>query len=158
METANQALEEKAKALATARMRYKQDAKSLSAAFDDACLRRDQIKSEAKNNTQRQQLQKYIEQLTEAQTRLEAVKQRRHALDEERREMFNQVVERKADLKLRNTGKVRRSMSSLTPYQKDNSLQQVEEQIERLKDEQKHLIKSYSQVRKTPRLHTLTQK
>lgn len=43
METANQAMEEKAKALATARLRYKQDIKTLSEKFQEASTRREQV-------------------------------------------------------------------------------------------------------------------
>lgn len=133
MEAANQAMEEKAKALATARLRYKQDMKTLQERFQEASSRRDQIALDSSENPLRSELKKYIDKLSEANSKLDAVRHHRHAVDEERREMFNQVVEHRADMKLSTKKKLEQSLNT------------VEKQISKLKEEQKMLIKTYSE-------------
>lgn len=108
-------MEEKAKALATARLRYKQDIKTLSERFQEASNRREQIAADVSENPLRAELKLYFEKLTEAQSKLEAVRHHRHALDEERREIFNQVVEHRANMKLSSKSKVGLYFSRTSP-------------------------------------------
>jgi methionine aminopeptidase len=110
MAAANHALEEKAKALATARMRYKRDNKSLAAAVDNAKRRLEQhqsakLNSRGEDSVQRELLEE-MEKVKKIHAKLEAVRQHRLAVEEESKALFNMVVEKKADLKLKSKRKV----------------------------------------------------
>ncbi len=109
MQAANQALEEKAKALATARIRYKRDNASLIASIEAAKARLEQQENaRAKSHDpMARELEETIENLVKLHMKVETVKQHRLAIEEERREMFNQVVEKKSDLRLQSKRKVR---------------------------------------------------
>lgn len=133
MEAANQAMEDKAKALATARLRYKQDMKTLQERYQEATVLRDQIALDVSENPLRAELKICLDKLSKAQSKLNAVRHHRHALDEERREMFNQIVEHRADNELNSSNKLNQSLKS------------VDKQIAKLKEEQKKLIKTYTQ-------------
>lgn len=112
LEATNQALEEKAKALATARLRYKRDNKALQAAVEDAKQRLEQqqrakIDNESQNPVA-QEVRREIEKLRQLHTKLEAMREHRLALEEESKALFNVVVEKKADLKFKSKKKVRK--------------------------------------------------
>jgi hypothetical protein len=105
----NQALEEKAKALATARMRYKRDNKQLAAAVEDAKKRLEQHKAQANVDSQdpvAKDLKTEMEKVRQLHAKLEAVRQHRLVVEEESKALFNQVVEKKADLKFKSKKKV----------------------------------------------------
>lgn len=106
----NQALEEKAKALATARMRYKRDNKQLAAAVEDAKKRLEQHKAQANVDSQdpvARDLKNEMDRVRQLHAKLEAVRQHRLVVEEESKALFNQVVEKKADLKFKSKQKVR---------------------------------------------------
>lgn len=110
MTAANQALEEKAKALATARMRYKRDNKSLATSLDAAKKRLEQHKAKANEDAQdplAKELKTEMEKVRQLHAKLEAVRQHRLAVEEESKALFNQVVEKKADLKFKSKKKVK---------------------------------------------------
>ncbi|CCI48799.1 unnamed protein product [Albugo candida] len=137
LEATNQALEEKAKALATARLRYKRDNKALQAAVEDAKQRLEQqqrakIDNESQNPVA-QEVRREIEKLRQLHTKLEAMREHRLALEEESKALFNVVVEKKADLKFKSKKKM------------EAALKDVEEQIRNLKSEQAALAKRLSQ-------------
>ncbi|OWZ16987.1 hypothetical protein PHMEG_0009144 [Phytophthora megakarya] len=104
----NQALEEKAKALATARMRYKRDNKQLAAAVEDAKKRLEQHKAQANVDSHdpvAKDLKTEMERVRQLHAKLEAVRQHRLVVEEESKALFNQVVEKKADLKFKSKQK-----------------------------------------------------
>ncbi|RHY35402.1 hypothetical protein DYB32_000127 [Aphanomyces invadans] len=136
MQAANQALEEKAKALATARIRYKRDNKSLTAAIQAAKQRLEQ-QEQAKAAGMAQdpvakELEEIVDKLTKLHAKVDAVKQHRLAIEEERKEMFNQVVEKKSDLRLQSKLKV------------ETSLADVDAKLSTLKSEQESVIKLFA--------------
>ncbi|RHY83387.1 hypothetical protein DYB35_006088 [Aphanomyces astaci] len=137
MQAANQALEEKAKALATARIRYKRDNKSLTAAIQAAKLRLEQQEQAAAAGTAQdpaaKELEEMVDKLTKLHAKVDAVKQHRLAIEEERKEMFNQVVEKKSDLRLQSKLKV-----------VETSLADVDSKLSSLKSEQENVIKSFA--------------
>lgn len=136
MSAANQALEEKAKALATARMRYKRDNKSLAASLDSAKKRLEQHKAKANEDAQdpiAKDLKMEMEKVRQLHAKLEAVRQHRLAVEEESKALFNQVVEKKADLKFKSKKKM------------ETALKDVDEKIQSLKKEQADLSKSLAQ-------------
>ncbi|KAF0776011.1 hypothetical protein AaE_000288, partial [Aphanomyces astaci] len=136
MQAANQALEEKAKALATARIRYKRDNKSLTAAIQAAKLRLEQQEQAAAAGAAQdpaaKELEEMVDKLTKLHAKVDAVKQHRLAIEEERKEMFNQVVEKKSDLRLQSKLKV------------ETSLADVDSKLSSLKSEQENVIKSFA--------------
>lgn len=108
MLAANQALEEKAKALATARLRYKRDNKQLASAVEDAKKRLEQYKAKANVDSQdpvAKELKAEMDKVRQLHSKLEAVRQHRLAVEEESKTLFNQVVEKKADLKFKSKKK-----------------------------------------------------
>ncbi|GLE06151.1 hypothetical protein PINS_up015362 [Pythium insidiosum] len=136
MAAANQALEEKAKALATARMRYKRDNKSLAQSLEDAKKRLEQQKAKAEMDAKdplSTELKAEMEKVRQIHAKLEAVRQHRLALEEESKALFNQVVEKKADLKFQSKKKL------------ESALKDVDEKIQHLKDEQAALTKKLAQ-------------
>ncbi|KAJ0405794.1 hypothetical protein P43SY_003644 [Pythium insidiosum] len=136
MAAANQALEEKAKALATARMRYKRDNKSLAQSLEDAKKRLEQQKAKAEMDAKdplSTELKAEMEKVRQLHAKLEAVRQHRLALEEESKTLFNQVVEKKADLKFQSKKKL------------ETALKDVDEKIQHLKDEQAALTKKLAQ-------------
>ncbi|RHX97413.1 hypothetical protein DYB25_002506 [Aphanomyces astaci] len=137
MQAANQALEEKAKALATARIRYKRDNKSLTAAIQAAKLRLEQQEQAAAAGAAQdpaaKELEEMVDKLTKLHAKVDAVKQHRLAIEEERKEMFNQVVEKKSDLRLQSKLKV-----------VETSLADVDSKLSSLKSEQENVIKSFA--------------
>ncbi|OQR94566.1 hypothetical protein THRCLA_08146 [Thraustotheca clavata] len=133
MQAANQALEEKAKALVTARIRYKRDNKSLSAAIQAAKQRLEQMeKANANDDPVAKELEEMVEKLTKLHAKVEAVKQHRLAIEEERKEMFSQVVEKKSDLRLQSKMKL------------EATLHEIDAKLESLKQEQASLLKAYA--------------
>ncbi|KAF0689953.1 Aste57867_18597 [Aphanomyces stellatus] len=136
MQAANQALEEKAKALATARIRYKRDNKSLAAAIQAAKQRLEQQEAAkaagAAQDPVAKELEEMVEKLTKLHAKVEAVKQHRLAIEEERKEMYSQVVEKKSDMRLQSKLKV------------ETSLADVDAKLTRLKQEQESVIKSFA--------------
>lgn len=115
MTAANQALEDKAKALATARMRYKRDNKALASAVEDAKKRLSQQKAKASADAQDpvvKELKAEMDKVRQLHAKLEAVRQHRLAVEEESKALFNQVVEKKADLKFKSKKKVGRNYVS----------------------------------------------
>ncbi|UIZ24009.1 hypothetical protein KXD40_008206 [Peronospora effusa] len=129
----NQALEEKAKALATARMRYKRDNKQLAAAVEDAKKRLEQHKAQANMDSQdpvAKDLKTEMDKVRQLHAKLEAVRQHRLVVEEESKALFNQVVEKKADLKFKSKMKM------------ETALSEVDAKIKTLKEEQASLSKS----------------
>ncbi|TMW59495.1 hypothetical protein Poli38472_004564 [Pythium oligandrum] len=146
MTAANQALEEKAKALATARMRYKRDNKSLATAVDDAKKRLEQQKAKAESDAQdplSKDLKSEMERVRKLHAKLEAVRQHRLAIEEESKALFNLVVEKKADLKFQSKKKL------------ETALKEVDEKIQSLKDEQASLTKKLAAKPDPNELRTL---
>ncbi|CEG37697.1 uncharacterized protein PHALS_05756 [Plasmopara halstedii] len=132
----NQALEEKAKALATARMRYKRDNKQLAAAVEDAKKRLEQHKAQANMDSQdpvAKDLKTEMDKVRQLHAKLEAVRQHRLVVEEESKALFNQVVEKKADLKFKSKKKM------------ETALSEVDAKIKTLKEEQASLSKSLAQ-------------
>ncbi|CAI5743510.1 unnamed protein product [Peronospora destructor] len=132
----NQALEEKAKALATARMRYKRDNKQLVAAVEDAKKRLEQHKAQANMDSQdpvAKDLKTEMDKVRQLHAKLEAVRQHRLVVEEESKALFNQVVEKKADLKFKSKMKM------------ETALSEVDAKIKTLKEEQALLSKSLAQ-------------
>ncbi|KAL4160965.1 hypothetical protein PRNP1_001523 [Phytophthora ramorum] len=132
----NQALEEKAKALATARMRYKRDNKQLAAAVEDAKKRLEQHKAQANVDSQdpvAKDLKTEMEKVRQLHAKLEAVRQHRLVVEEESKALFNQVVEKKADLKFKSKKKM------------ETALSEVDAKIKTLKEEQASVSKSLAQ-------------
>ncbi|CAH0479135.1 unnamed protein product [Peronospora belbahrii] len=132
----NQALEEKAKALATARMRYKRDNKQLAAAVEDAKKRLEQHKAQANVDSQdpiAKDLKTEMDKVRQLHAKLEAVRQHRLVVEEESKALFNQVVEKKADLKFKSKMKM------------ETALSEVDAKIKTLKEEQALLSKSLAQ-------------
>eukprot|EP00644_Phytophthora_capsici_P016761 jgi/Phyca11/122091/e_gw1.47.268.1 len=132
----NQALEEKAKALATARMRYKRDNKQLAAAVEDAKKRLEQHKAQANVDSQdpvAKDLKNEMDRVRQLHAKLEAVRQHRLVVEEESKALFNQVVEKKADLKFKSKKKM------------ETALSEVDEKIKTLKEEQASVSKSLAQ-------------
>ncbi|POM72705.1 Hypothetical protein PHPALM_10544 [Phytophthora palmivora] len=132
----NQALEEKAKALATARMRYKRDNKQLAAAVEDAKKRLEQHKAQANVDSQdpvAKDLKTEMERVRQLHAKLEAVRQHRLVVEEESKALFNQVVEKKADLKFKSKQKM------------ETALSEVDAKIKALKEEQAAVSKSLAQ-------------
>ncbi|RLN47096.1 hypothetical protein BBJ29_002507 [Phytophthora kernoviae] len=132
----NQALEEKAKALATARMRYKRDNKQLAAAVEDAKKRLEQHKAQANVDSQdpvAKDLKTEMDKVRQLHAKLEAVRQHRLVVEEESKALFNQVVEKKADLKFKSKKKM------------ETALSEVDAKIKTLKDEQAAVSKSLAQ-------------
>ncbi|OQS00398.1 hypothetical protein ACHHYP_03638 [Achlya hypogyna] len=135
MQAANQALEEKAKALVTARIRYKRDNKALTAAIQAAKKRleeQEKTKAAGADDPVAQQLEDMVEKLTKLHSKVEAVKQHRLAIEEERKEMFSQVVEKKSDLRLQSKMKL------------EATLHEIDAKLESLKLEQANLLKAYA--------------
>lgn len=136
MAAANQTLEEKAKALATARMRYKRDNQALAASVEEAKKRLEQQKAKAESDSQdplSKELKAEMEKVRKLHAKLEAVRQHRLALEEESKALYNQVVEKKADLKFKSKKKL------------ENALKDVDTKIQALKEEQGALIKQLAQ-------------
>lgn len=109
LEATNQALEEKAKALATARLRYKRDNKALQSAIEDAKQKLDQLSAKSNGDSQdpaAQDLKKDMEKLRLLHSKLETMREHRLALEQENKTLFNVVVEKKADLKFKSKKKV----------------------------------------------------
>ncbi|KAG6622177.1 uncharacterized protein IUM83_09872 [Phytophthora cinnamomi] len=132
----NQALEEKAKALATARMRYKRDNKQLAAAVEDAKKRLEQHKAQANMDSQdpvARDLKNEMDRVRQLHAKLEAVRQHRLVVEEESKALFNQVVEKKADLKFKSKQKM------------ETALSDVDAKIKKLKEEQASVSKSLAQ-------------
>ncbi|KAF4041022.1 hypothetical protein GN244_ATG06747 [Phytophthora infestans] len=133
----NQALEEKAKALATARMRYKRDNnKQLAAAVEDAKKRLEQHKAQANMDSQdpvAKDLKTEMDKVRQLHAKLEAVRQHRLVVEEESKALFNQVVEKKADLKFKSKKKM------------ETALSEVDAKIKTLKEEQASVSKSLGQ-------------
>ncbi|KAE8887402.1 hypothetical protein PF005_g3451 [Phytophthora fragariae] len=132
----NQALEEKAKALATARMRYKRDNKQLAAAVEDAKKRLEQHKAQANVDSQdpvARDLKNEMDRVRQLHAKLEAVRQHRLVVEEESKALFNQVVEKKADLKFKSKQKM------------ETALSDVDAKIKKLKEEQASVSKSLAQ-------------
>ncbi|KAK1942180.1 hypothetical protein P3T76_006502 [Phytophthora citrophthora] len=132
----NQALEEKAKALATARMRYKRDNKQLAAAVEDAKKRLEQHKAQANVDSQdpvAKDLKNEMDRVRQLHAKLEAVRQHRLVVEEESKALFNQVVEKKADLKFKSKKKM------------ETALSEVDAKIKTLKEEQASVSKSLAQ-------------
>ncbi|ETI30454.1 hypothetical protein F441_07405 [Phytophthora nicotianae CJ01A1] len=132
----NQALEEKAKALATARMRYKRDNKQLAAAVEDAKKRLEQHKAQANMDSHdpvAKDLKTEMDKVRQLHAKLEAVRQHRLVVEEESKALFNQVVEKKADLKFKSKKKM------------ETALSEVDAKIKTLKEEQASLSKSLAQ-------------
>ncbi|GMF21607.1 unnamed protein product [Phytophthora lilii] len=118
----NQALEEKAKALATARMRYKRDNKQLAAAVEDAKKRLEQHKAQANVDSQdpvAKDLKTEMDKVRQLHAKLEAVRQHRLVVEEESKALFNQVME--------------------------TALSEVDAKIKKLKEEQAAVSKSLAQ-------------
>lgn len=132
----NQALEEKAKALATARMRYKRDNKQLAAAVEDSKKRLEQHKAQANMDSQdpvAKDLKTEMDKVRQLHAKLEAVRQHRLVVEEESKALFNQVVEKKADLKFKSKKKM------------ETALSEVDAKIKTLKEEQASVSKSLAQ-------------
>jgi hypothetical protein len=133
---ANQALEEKAKALATARMRFKRDNKALAASVEDAKKRLAQQKAKAESDSQdplAKDLKAEMDKVRQLHAKLESVRQHRLALEEESKTLFNLVVEKKADLKFKSKKKL------------ETALKESDEKLQKLKEEQVALTKQLSQ-------------
>ncbi|KAI9909403.1 hypothetical protein PsorP6_014736 [Peronosclerospora sorghi] len=142
----NQALEEKAKALATARMRYKRDNKQLAAAVEDAKKRLEQHKAQANVDSQdpvAKDLKSEMDKVRQLHAKLEAVRQHRLVVEEESKALFNQVVEKKADLKFKSKKKM------------ETALSDVDAKIKKLKGEQASLSKSLAQNPEGDTLRTI---
>lgn len=136
MSAANQALEEKAKALATARMRYKRDNKSLVASLESGKKRLEQLKAKANEDAQdplAKELKTEMEKVRQLHAKLDAVRQHRLAVEEESKALFNQVVEKKADLKFKSKKKM------------ETALSDVDHKLQSLKKEQADLSKRLAQ-------------
>lgn len=150
MAAANQALEEKAKALATARMRYKRDNKSLAAAVEEAKQRLDQFqKAKAQvesQDTVTKELKAEMDKVRQVHAKLEAVRQHRLALEEESKALFNLVVEKKADMKFKSKKKL------------EAALKEVDGKLQHLKEEQAALTKSLAQKPEGEELRKLNQR
>uniref|UniRef100_A0AAV1VBE8 Uncharacterized protein n=1 Tax=Peronospora matthiolae TaxID=2874970 RepID=A0AAV1VBE8_9STRA len=132
----NQTLEEKAKALATARMRYKRDNKRLAMAVEEAKKRLEQHKAQANMDSQdpvAKDLKTEMDKVRQLYAKLEAVRQHRLVVEEESKALFNQVVEKKADLKFKSKKKM------------ETALSEVDAKISTLKEEQASLSKSLAQ-------------
>ncbi|CAI5716025.1 unnamed protein product [Hyaloperonospora brassicae] len=132
----NQTLEEKAKALATARMRYKRDNKRLAMAVEEAKKRLEQHKAQANMDSQdpvAKDLKAEMDKVRQLYAKLEAVRQHRLVVEEESKALFNQVVEKKADLKFKSKKKM------------ETALSEVDAKISTLKKEQASLSKSLAQ-------------
>ncbi|TDH74021.1 hypothetical protein CCR75_009427 [Bremia lactucae] len=132
----NQALEEKAKALATARMRYKRDNKQLALAVEDAKKRLEQHEAQANMDSQdpvAKDLKMEMDKVRQLHAKLEAVRQHRLVVEEESKALFNQVVEKKADLKFKSKKKM------------ETALSEVDAKIKTLKEEQALVSKSLAQ-------------
>lgn len=133
VEASNSALEEKQKALTTASIRYDTDIAALREKAANMKHVRSVQETHKKNNPHMASLQNLFQQLVSTQTKLANCKNHRRTLDEERREMFNQLVEHKANHKLQ-------SNSAL-----EQKYNKVEQDILDLKQQQKLLIKDYTQ-------------
>ncbi|KUF94575.1 hypothetical protein AM588_10005410 [Phytophthora nicotianae] len=141
----NQALEEKAKALATARMRYKRDNKQLAAAVEDAKKRLEQHKAQANMDSHdpvAKDLKTEMDKVRQLHAKLEAVRQHRLVVEEESKALFNQVVEKKADLKFKSKKKV---CCCSVVDQNGDGVKRVDAKIKTLKEEQASLSKSLAQ-------------
>ena len=90
-------------------MRYKRDNKQLAAAVEDAKKRLEQHKAQANMDSQdpvAKDLKTEMDKVRQLHAKLEAVRQHRLVVEEESKALFNQVVEKKADLKFKSKMKV----------------------------------------------------